>query len=111
MDRVHERFLGWFLRSVARAMLFAGTSVLIAAIPMFSLLSESPVMGDRSDPASARWRVRGCRRGSDIPVPSTQTPAAERAGNRVPSPVEAAAKANDVASITSPPRFPGGIGF
>ena len=31
-------------------------------------------------------------------------------GNRVPSPAEAAAKANDVASITSPPRFPG-MGF
>ena len=31
-------------------------------------------------------------------------------GNRVPSPAEVAAKANDVASITSPPRFPG-MGF
>ena len=35
-----ERVIGWFLRTIARAMLFGGIAMLLAAIPMFSLLSS-----------------------------------------------------------------------
>ena len=40
MSTVAERIIGWFLRAIARAMLFGGVSMLLAAIPAFGLLSS-----------------------------------------------------------------------
>ena len=43
MDRLTDRFVMWALRSVARMMLLAGVSALVAGIPMYGMISESPV--------------------------------------------------------------------
>jgi hypothetical protein len=43
MQKPTDRLMAWVLRTFATAMLFAGASMLVAAVPSFSLLSESPV--------------------------------------------------------------------
>ena len=43
MDRLTDRFVMWALRSVAGIMLLAGVSALVAGIPMYGMISESPV--------------------------------------------------------------------
>ena len=40
MDTVPERVVAWFLRSIAKAMLFGGFAMLLAGIPMFTMLSS-----------------------------------------------------------------------
>ena len=40
MGTVPERLIGWFLRAIAKAMLFGGVAMLVAAIPAFGLLSS-----------------------------------------------------------------------
>ena len=40
MGTVAERLIVWFLRAIARAMLFGGVAMLLAAIPAFGLLSS-----------------------------------------------------------------------
>ena len=39
MSTVAERIIGWSMRAIARAMLFGGVAMLLAAIPAFGLLS------------------------------------------------------------------------
>src|SRR4026207_2554184 len=43
MDTVPERLVGWFLRSIARAVLAAGAAIFVACIPVLGLLSDSAV--------------------------------------------------------------------
>ena len=45
MDTVPERLVAWLLRSVARAVLFAGTSMLLAGGATFGMLSDEGVFG------------------------------------------------------------------
>jgi hypothetical protein len=40
MRTVAERIIGWFLRAIAKAMLFGGVAMLLAAIPAFGMLSS-----------------------------------------------------------------------
>jgi len=41
MDTLFERLIAWLLRSVATAMLFAGVAMLLAGIPLFTLLRSN----------------------------------------------------------------------
>jgi hypothetical protein len=43
MDKLTDRLTMWALRSVARAILFAGVSVFVAGVPLFGMLPEFPV--------------------------------------------------------------------
>jgi len=43
MERLSDRLTAWVLRLVATAMLFAGLSVLVAGVPLFGMLTASPV--------------------------------------------------------------------
>jgi hypothetical protein len=38
MDTLSERFIAWFLRSIAGALLFAGISMLLPGVPLFAVL-------------------------------------------------------------------------
>ena len=43
MDRLTDRFTLWALRSVGSMMLFGGVSALVAGVPLYGMISESPV--------------------------------------------------------------------
>jgi hypothetical protein len=42
MDTIGGRLITWLMRSIATAMLFAGASILVAGVPLFALLDDSP---------------------------------------------------------------------
>jgi hypothetical protein len=43
MDTVPERLIGWFLRSIARAVLAAGAAIFVGCVPVLSLFSDAAV--------------------------------------------------------------------
>jgi len=43
MDRLTDRFVMWVLRAVSRMMLLGGVSALVAGLPTYGMISESPV--------------------------------------------------------------------
>ena len=44
METVPERLVAWVLRSTAGLILFAGGAILVAAVPLFTFMTESPLL-------------------------------------------------------------------